>query len=263
MSSRIENTFARLKAEKRKGLVTFIMGGDPNAETTDALLEKLPQSGADIIEVGMPFSDPMADGPAIQAAGLRALASGTTMKHVIASVATFRKKNADTPIVLMGYYNPVYHYGVEKFCTDAAKAGVDGVILVDLPPEEEDEFVSVAKPHALKLIRLIAPTTDDARLASLVQNAGGFLYYIAVAGVTGTKSADIHTLNHRVRHIAGRTSLSIAVGFGIRTPEQAKQTSECCDAVVVGSALVETIAKNGLEAGLGFVQNLAKAIKKS
>lgn len=263
MSDRIENTFAKLKADKRKGLVTFIMCGDPNPETTDALLEQLPESGADIIEVGMPFSDPMADGPSIQAAGLRALACGTTMKHVIASVARFRKKNADTPIVLMGYYNPVYHYGVEAFCIDATKAGVDGVILVDLPPEEEDEFVSVAKPHGLKLIRLIAPTTDDARLASLVQNAGGFLYYIAVAGVTGTKSADIETLNQRVHHIASRTKLSIAVGFGIRTPEQARETAQCCDAVVVGSALVETIAKNGLEAGLGFVQNLAKAIRQA
>jgi tryptophan synthase alpha chain len=263
MSARIENTFAQLKAGQSRGLITFIMAGDPDLATTQKLLDKLPQSGADIIEIGMPFSDPMADGPTIQAAGLRALASGTKLKNVISTVASFRKKNNETPIVLMGYYNPVYHYGVEKFCLDANKAGVDGVILVDLPPEEEDEFVTVAKPHGLKFIRLIAPTTNDARLTKLVQNAGGFLYYIAVAGVTGTKSADINKLSTRAQHIASQTKLPIAVGFGIRTPQQAAATAKCCDAVVVGSALVEEIAKNGLDAGLRFVQNLSQSIKNS
>lgn len=260
MSSRIEETFAALKAKKQKALVTFIMGGDPDMAESEKLLMGLPAAGADMIEIGMPFSDPMADGPAIQAAGLRALKAGTMLKAVIALVKRFRTKHT-TPVILMGYYNPVYHFGVEAFCKAATEAGVDGVILVDLPPEEEDEFVSVATPHGLKLIRLIAPTTDDARLTRLAANAGGFLYYIAVAGVTGTKSADIATLTRRVSHIASRVNLPVAVGFGIRTPEQAAETAQICDAVVVGSALVETVAKNGVEAGIAFVQTLSKAIK--
>lgn len=262
MTSRIEDTFAALKKQNRKGLATFIMGGDPDIKACEKLLMALPDAGADIIEIGMPFSDPMADGPTIQAAGLRALEAGTTLKDVIALVARFRKTHAATPIILMGYYNPVYHYGVERFCKDALAAGVDGVILVDLPPEEEDEFVKIAEPKGLKLIRLIAPTTDDARLAKLVRHAGGFLYYIAVAGVTGTKSADITALTVRVKHIATQVKLPVAVGFGIRTPVQAKETSACCDAVVVGSALVETLAKNGVEAGIKFVQNLSNAIRE-
>lgn len=260
MSNRIEDTFAQLRANNRKGLVTFIMAGDPDLKTTDKLLDALSHNGADIIEVGMPFSDPMADGPAIQAAGLRALASGTKLYKILELIAQFRKRNAHTPIVLMGYYNPIYHYGVAKFCEEATKAGVDGMIIVDLPPEEDDEFLSVATPHGLKLIPLIAPTTNDKRLASVVQNAGGFLYYIAVAGVTGTKSANIDDLSQRINHIATLTTLPIAVGFGIRTPQQARATSQCCDAIVVGSALVETIAKNGVNAGITLVQNLSNAI---
>lgn len=260
--SRIEQTFAALKTKSRKGLVTFIMAGDPNLAESEKLLHALPAAGADLIEIGMPFSDPMADGPTIQAAGLRALKAGTKLKDVLAMVARFRAKHAGTPIILMGYYNPVYHYGVEAFCKDAAKAGVDGVILVDLPPEEEDEFVPIATPHGINLIRLIAPTTDDARLAKLARNAGGFLYYIAVAGVTGTKSADAETLAARAKHIASKTSLPLAVGFGIRTPEQAAQTAKNCDAVVVGSALVQMVADKGVDAGVAFVKSLSAALTK-
>ena len=260
MSQRIELTFAALKKAGRKGLVTFIMAGDPNLAESENLLMALPDAGADLIEVGMPFSDPMADGATIQAAGLRALAAGTKLHNVLSLVERFRTKHAQTPIILMGYFNPVYHYGIEAFCKDAVKAGVDGMILVDLPPEEEDEFVSQAEPHGLKLIRLIAPTTDDARLAKLTRHAGGFLYYIAVAGVTGTKSADKDVLAERARHIASLTELPIAVGFGIRTPEQAAQTAQCCDAVVVGSALVQTIADKGVQAGIDFVKSLSAAV---
>lgn len=263
MSQRIEQTFSSLRTQQRKGLVTFIMAGDPDMARCEQLLMALPEAGADIIEIGMPFSDPMADGPTIQAAGLRALETGTKLRDVIALVSRFRRTHAQTPIILMGYYNPVHHYGIDRFCLHATQAGVDGVILVDLPPEEEEEFVAVAEPHDLKLIRLIAPTTDDARLAKLTAHAGGFLYYIAVAGVTGTKSADNASLTARVHHIAERVSLPIAVGFGIRTPAQAAATASCCDAVVVGSALVEAVAKEGIDAGVTLVKNLSRAIRNS
>jgi tryptophan synthase alpha chain len=259
MSDRIESTFAALKASGKKGLIPFIMAGDPNMQECERLLMGLPAAGADLIEIGMPFSDPMADGPTIQAAGLRALKAGTKLRDVLSLVKRFRAKHA-TPIILMGYYNPVYHYGLEAFCKDATAAGADGIILVDLPPEEEDEFLAAANPHGLKLIRLIAPTTDDARLARLSAHAGGFLYYLAVAGVTGTTSADSALLAKRAEHLASRIALPLAIGFGIRTPQQAAETAKNCDAVVVGSALVETIAQNGVEAGLGFVRALSAAI---
>lgn len=261
MTTRIESTFAALKAKSQKGLVTFIMAGDPDIAASEALLNALPAAGADIIELGMPFSDPMADGPTIQAAGLRALEAGTKLRDVIAMVARFRTQHPATPIILMGYYNPVYHYGLETFCRDAVQAGVDGVILVDLPPEEEDEFVTVANPHGLKLIRLIAPTTNDARLAKLTAHAGGFLYYIAVAGVTGTKSADSAALAARAAHLESLIQLPLAIGFGIRTPEQAAETAKQCEAVVVGSALVETFAKQGLQASVELVKSLSLAVR--
>jgi tryptophan synthase alpha chain len=260
MSDRIAEKFAALKKAKRKGLITFIMGGDPNLAHCQRLLDTLPKAGADLIEIGMPFSDPMADGPAIQAAGLRALKSGTKVKGILSLVKNFRKKDAATPLILMGYYNPIYRYGVEKFCKDAATAGADGVILVDLPPEEEEEFTMHATPHGLHLIRLIAPTTDDARLIKLTQHAGGFLYCISVAGITGAKSADAKVLAGRLKVIRVRSALPLAVGFGIKTPAQAKESASFSDAVVVGSALVEKVKKP--KEALAFVKSLRKALDK-
>lgn len=263
MSQRIEAKFSALKSAGKKGLVTFIMAGDPDIATSSQILASLPQAGADIIEIGMPFSDPMADGPVIQAAGQRALKAHTRLRDVLMMSKQFRANDQSTPIIVMGYYNPVYRYGVERFCHDAVEAGIDGVILVDLPPEEEHEFIRVADPVDLKLIRLVAPTTTDQRLEMLCKHAGGFLYYISVAGVTGTKSADISQLTQRTAHIASHASLPLAVGFGVRTPEQAAKTAETCDAVVVGSALVEILAQHGVKAGLEFVRALRDAIHKN
>ncbi len=259
MSDRIEKKFLELAKAKRKGLITFIMGGDPNAKKSQAILNKLPSAGADIIEIGMPFSDPMADGPVIQAAGLRALKARTTLKVILTMVKDFRVKDKTTPLILMGYFNPIYHYGTGKFCKDAAKAGADGMILVDLPPEEEEEFTTVATPQGLHLIRLITPTTDDARLALLTRRASGFLYYVSVAGITGTKSADAKQLGKRLAHLKSKTSLPVAVGFGIKTPAQAKDAAKFSDAVVVGSALVEKIER-GQQAAIAFVKSLRKAL---
>jgi tryptophan synthase alpha chain len=259
MTDRIQAKFASLSKAKRKALITFIMTGDPDLATSAAIMAALPQAGADILEIGMPFSDPMADGPSIQAAGLRALEAGTTLKDVIAMVAVFRARDTATPIILMGYFNPIYRYGIERFCKDAHTAGVDGVILVDLPPEEEKQFTDAAGGYGLHLIRLIAPTTDDARLAKLNANAGGFLYYISITGITGTRSADMCTLKTRVEHLKARTALPVAVGFGIKTPEQAAEIVAFCDGVVVGSALVELLAKQP-EAAMDFVKSLRVAL---
>lgn len=260
MSTRIEEKFLELSREKRKGLITYVMAGDPSISASEKIINSLPKAGADILEIGMPFSDPAAEGPTIQAAGLRALKAGTKLKNVISLVKNFRKKNDSTPVVLMGYYNPVYTYGVEKFCKDAKTAGVDAVILVDLPPEEENEFVDIAVKYDIKLIRLIAPTTNDERLAMISKNAGGFLYYISVAGITGTKSANIKLLKERVTHLKSQTRLPLAVGFGIKTPEQAKAISKFSDAVVVGSALVEAIAKGKSAAAEKLVKSLRRAL---
>ncbi len=262
MSERIEARFAALAKAGRKGLITFVMGGDPDLTASANLIAALPKAGADIIEIGFPFSDPMADGPVIQAAGLRALRAGTSLHDVIVLAADFRKQDIDTPIVLMGYYNPVYRYGIDAFCKAASKAGVDGIILVDLPPEEEEEFVNVATPYDIRLIRLLAPTTDDNRLAALTCHAGGFLYYISVMGITGGKSADNAKLEARVRHIQSRTSLPLAVGFGIKTPEQARQVAAYSDAVVVGSALVDVLAHQSTDVALDFVKSLRNAIDR-
>jgi tryptophan synthase alpha chain len=260
MSRRIEERFAALAKAKRKGLITYVMAGDLNLKVSARIIAALPKAGADIIEIGIPFSDPMADGPTIQAAGLRALRSGTKLKAILKLIKTLRAKDTATPFILMGYYNPVYHYGLEQFCKDATSAGVDGIILVDLPPEEEEEFVSIAAPHDLKLIRLIAPTTDDKRLAMLSQNAGGFLYYISIAGITGTTSANAKSLNARVKHLKSKTRLPIAVGFGIKTPAQAAEAAKSADAVVVGSALVDILAKKSLMAAMHFVKSLRNAM---
>jgi tryptophan synthase alpha chain len=269
--TRIDRRFAKLKSEGRKGLVAFITAGDPDLETSKKILLGLPKAGADVIELGMPFSDPMADGPAIQASSLRALKGGHTMKETLALVAELRKVDKDTPIVLMGYYNPIYVYPNEKFLTDAVAAGVDGLIVVDLPPEEDDELCLPAARHGLNFIRLATPTTDRKRLPAVLQNTSGFLYYVSITGITGTAAPDVNAVHTQVGVIKSETKLPVAVGFGIKTPEQAKSLAEVADAVVVGSAIVGAIAGSLSAAGgatsktvpavLDLVQSLARTLR--
>ena len=244
---RIAKRFAALKASGRKGLVTYITAGDPNAAVSQDILDSLAGWGADFIELGMPFSDPMADGPAIQAASLRALKAGMTLAKTLAMVTAFRARDADTPLILMGYYNPVYSYGPEKFARDAASAGVDGLIIVDLPPEEDAELREPAAQAGLDLIRLITPTTDAGRLAQLLPGASGFLYYVSITGVTGTASADADAVGRHLEKIRTQTDLPLAVGFGVNTADDAARLGKYADAVVVGSALVRTIAQTGAQ----------------
>lgn len=256
---RIEQVFSKLKARKRAALIPFIMGYDPDGETSKRLLAALPDAGADIIEIGMPFSDPMADGAVIQAAGIRALKAGATVARILELVKWFRRNNNETPIILMGYFNPVYRYGVEKFCEDAVASGVDGVIIVDLPPEEEDEIRVYLNGTGLKLIRLVAPTSGDDRLPLLAASASGFIYYVSVTGVTGAKTADNDTLKTRIDNLRSFTNLPIAVGFGIKTQRQVQDVAVFADAVVVGSALVDIIAsaEDKVTAATEFVNSLA------
>ena len=241
-SGRIARRFAELKAAKRGGLVTFVTAGDPDPESSLKLLAGLPGAGADLIEIGMPFSDPMADGPAIQAASLRALKAGMTLKQTIAIVRDFRTRDVATPIVLMGYYNPIYRYGVARFLADAKAAGVDGLIVVDLPPEHDDELCLPALAADIDFIRLATPTTDDARLPVVLNHTAGFIYYVSIAGITGTKSAKIEGIATAVARLKRHSALPVAVGFGVRTPAQAADVARVADAAVVGSALVETVA---------------------
>jgi tryptophan synthase alpha chain len=241
---RLTTRFAKLKSEGRAGLVTFVTAGDPDFDTSLAIVKGLPKSGADIIELGMPFTDPMADGPAIQAAGLRALKSGGSTIRTLELTKKFRETDTETPIVLMGYFNPIHHYGIDRFCSDARAAGADGMIIVDLPPEEDRELRGPAEAVGLHMIRLATPTTDAARLPKVLAHSSGFLYYVAVAGITGTKSAKAADTEHAITRIRASTKLPIAVGFGIRTPEQAAEISRFADAAVVGSALVSTVADN-------------------
>jgi len=244
MSTRIDKRFAALKKEGRAALVTFIMAGDPEYDTSLAIAKALPKAGADIIELGMPFTDPMADGPAIQAAGLRALKAGQRMTRTLSLVRDFRKDDDQTPIILMGYYNPIYIYGNERFLADAKAAGVDGLIIVDLPPEEDEELCLPALKAGLNFIRLATPTTDDKRLPKVLTNTSGFVYYVSVTGVTGTAAPDTSKVTGAVARIKRHTRLPVAVGFGVKTAEQARAIAEGADGVVVGSALVDAMFKS-------------------
>lgn len=240
--SRIARRFAALAREKRGGLVTFVTAGDPDLGTSMAILRGLPQAGADFIELGVPFSDPMADGPAIQAASLRALKAGQTLKRTIGMVAAFRSSDNETPVILMGYYNPIYVFGVKAFVAEARKAGVDGLIIVDLPPEECGELLGPARAAGIDLIFLVAPTTDDHRLPAVLNHARGFLYYVSITGVTGTASPSIGDVSGAIARLRHHTRLPIAVGFGIKSPAQAAAVASVADACVVGSALVSKVA---------------------
>jgi tryptophan synthase alpha chain len=263
MSTRIDRRFAALKEEGRAALVTFTMAGDPDYDTSLAIARALPKAGADIIELGMPFTDPMADGPAIQAAGLRALKAGQRMTRTLSLVRDFRKDDDQTPIILMGYYNPIYIYGNEPFVADAKAAGVDGLIIVDLPPEEDEELCLPALKAGLNFIRLATPTTDDKRLPKVLTNTSGFVYYVSVTGVTGTAAPDTSKVTGAVARIKRHTLLPVAVGFGVKTAEQARAIAEGADGVVVGSALVDamfkSLDKTG-KAGAGTVNAVARLV---
>jgi len=248
VETRIDRRFAALKREGRGALVTFITAGDPDYETCAQIIAGLPAAGADVIELGMPFSDPMADGPAIQAASQRALAAGQTMRKTLALVADFRKHDQHTPIVLMGYYNPIYVYPTEAFLDDAKAAGVDGLIIVDVPPEADDELCLPAVERGLNFIRLATPTTDSKRLPAVLANSSGFVYYVSITGITGTATPDVEAVHAQVDRIRRATTLPVVVGFGVKTPERAKAIAQGSDGVVVGSALVNAIERS-LEAG--------------
>jgi len=241
MTTRIERRFAALKQEGRAALVTFTMAGDPDTETSLAILKALPQAGADLLEIGMPFTDPMADGPAIQAAGLRALKAGQTMKKTLAMVRDFRVAEKDTPIVLMGYYNPIFIYGVDRFLTDAKAAGVDGLIVVDLPPEEDAELCLPALQAGLNFIRLATPTTDDKRLPTVLANTSGFVYYVSITGITGAATPDASRVAEAVARVKRHCKLPVSVGFGVKNAAQARAIAQNADGVVVGSALVDAL----------------------
>jgi tryptophan synthase alpha chain len=247
MSTRIDRQFSILKSQGRAALVTFLTAGDPDPETSLAILKALPAAGADVIELGMPFTDPMADGPAIQASSQRALKAGQTMKKTLAMVRAFRADNDATPIVLMGYYNPIYVYGVDKFLGDAKSAGVDGLIVVDLPPEEDEELCLPALKAGLNFIRLATPTTDDKRLPAVLANTSGFVYYVSITGITGTAAPNAARVTDAVARIKRHTNLPVAVGFGVKTAEQARGIAQGADAVVVGSALIDAL-KSTLDA---------------
>ena len=266
MTTRIERRFAALKEEARAALMTFTMAGDPDYETSLAIAKALPKAGADIIELGMPFTDPMADGPAIQAAGLRAFKSGQRMTKTLSLVREFRKGDNETPIVLMGYYNPIYIYGNDRFLNDAKAAGVDGLIVVDLPPEEDEELCLPTLKAGLNFVRLATPTTDDKRLPKVLTNTSGFVYYVSITGITGAAAPDTAQVTAAVARIKRHTRLPVAVGFGVKTAEQARAIAGGADGVVVGSALVDVLRqsldKSG-KAGPGTVKavtNLVSAL---
>ena len=244
MTTRIDTRFAALKSEGRAALVTFVMAGDPDHATALEIIKALPKAGADLIEIGMPFTDPMADGPAIQAAGLRALAGGETLHSTIDIVRAFRASDTETPIILMGYFNPIYIYGVETFLKDAKDAGVDGLIVVDCPPEEDDELCKPALKVGLNFIRLATPTTDEKRLPKVLSNTSGFVYYVSITGITGSSTPDFSKVATAVARIKAHTQLPVAVGFGVKTASDASAIAKGADGVVVGSALVEAVRKS-------------------
>ena len=267
VETRLTRKFAQIASDSRGGLITFLTAGDPTPSISRDLLSRLPAAGADIIELGMPFSDPMADGPAIQAASQRALKSGATLKGTLGMVRDFRQEDSQTPIILMGYFNPIYQYGSQKFVNDAYSSGVDGLIIVDLPPEEDEELCHPALTAGLHWIRLVTPTTDHKRLISVLQNTSGFVYYVSITGITGTRSADPETVKKAITQLREMTDLPLAVGFGIKSSEQVHTSNEFADAAVVGSALVDTIRANLDDSGqptaelcdnvIEFVQDLA------
>jgi len=271
--SRIEKRFAALKAEGRGALVTFVTAGDPDYETSMEIVKGLPGAGADLIELGMPFSDPMAEGPPVQASSLRALKAGMTLAKTLEMVRAFRQKDSETPVILMGYYNPIYNYGVERFVRDAKVVGVDGLIIVDLPPEEDDELCLPALAAGIHWIRLATPTTDDNRLPTVLNNTSGFVYYVSIMGITGTTAVPIDHVREAVARLRRHTELPIAVGFGIRTPEQAAAIAGVADGAVVGSAIVDTVkaeldengkARPGLAGKvLALVDSLASGVRAS
>jgi tryptophan synthase alpha chain len=272
MTTRIDKRFADLKSEGRAALVTFTMAGDPDFDTSLALTKALPKVGADIIELGMPFTDPMADGPAIQAAGLRALHGGQDMKKTLKLVQDFRQGDDATPIVLMGYYNPIYIYGVARFLSDAKSAGVDGLIVVDLPPEEDEELCLPALKAGLNFIRLATPTTDDKRLPAVLANTSGFVYYVSITGITGSATPDAGKVGAAVGRIKRHTKLPVAVGFGVKTAANAKAIAESADGVVVGSALIDALRaslKDGkagpgsIKAVTDLVSSLAQGVRSA
>ena len=241
MTARLDLRFQRVAAERRAALLTFIMAGDPDSETSSAILAALPAAGADVVELGMPFSDPIADGPAIQGAGRRALAANQTLPATLRMVKQFRAGDPDTPLILMGYYNPIYVYGVETFLRDAKAAGVDGLIVVDCPPEEDDEICLPARRAGLAFVRLVAPTTSEDRLPAILDNASGFVYFVSITGVTGAAAPDVKQVAEAVARLKRRTDLPVAVGFGVKNAESAKAIAESADGVVVGSSIVEAI----------------------
>ncbi len=261
--SRITEKFARLKQAQQKALIPFIMGGDPDLAWSAELLLALPQAGADLIELGMPFSDPMADGPVIQQAGLRALQAGVNLSDILALVTKFRTQDQQTPIILMGYYNPIFHYGVDRFLQEALKAGVDGLIIVDVPMEEDVELCLPAQKAGLDFIRMITPTTDSARVQAILQNATGFVYSVAVTGITGGKKAQHNSMAGLAGAIKQHSDLPAAIGFGIKTAEDAKQASQFFDAVVVGSALVEMIKQYDKSEAKKRILQLVGEMKKA
>ena len=273
MDTRITRRFAALKAEGRAGLVTFTMAGDPDGTASLEVLRALPRAGADLIELGMPFTDPMADGPAIQAAGLRALGAGMTLTRTLDMVKAFRDDDRDTPLILMGYYNPIYIHGVERFLAEARQAGVDGLIVVDLPPEEDAELCLPAREAGLDFIRLATPTTDAERLPAVLANTSGFLYYVSIAGITGTATPNFDSVAAAVSRFKAKTDLPIAVGFGVNTAEDAAAIAATADAVVVGSAIINVLkgsldargraTASSLEAVTALVSELARGVRSA
>jgi tryptophan synthase alpha chain len=270
MTERIDLRFQRLAAERRAALVTYIMSGDPDPQTSLTILKALPAAGADIVELGMPFTDPMADGPEIQAAGLRALEAGQTLRATLKMVRAFRADDSETPLVLMGYFNPIYVYGVEAFLGDAKEAGVDGLIVVDCPPEEDEELCLPAREAGLAFIRLATPTTDDTRLPAVLANTAGFIYYVSITGVTGSAAPDPRAVAEAIARIKRRARLPVAAGFGVRSAESASTIAAVADGVVVGSALVEAVRLSLNEgaatpttapAVIGLVERLARSVR--